>query len=254
MRTLRALKLFAFASMVLVAVLLADLAQAVGETLLVPQEDRMHALVNDTRAQAGRPALANNDALRWMARRQAQTMAMNGYIHHTPDLAAEANASALPWRSLGENVGKGPSTEDIFRAFLASPTHRDNVTHDGFNTLGVGATADAEAALYFTQSFAALEAPTPAPTAPAPSEPAPSEPAPSTPAPSTPAPATPPATEEPRPVAEDTAEGTTTTAEPRPDAAPAPATSAVRPPERPSFWRLVSAMLGRFMTKLTFWR
>lgn len=37
----------------------------------------------------------------------------------------------------GENVGVGPTTENIIQAFIASPTHLENIT-DPFTHIGVG--------------------------------------------------------------------------------------------------------------------
>lgn len=53
MRRLRALRLFVFVILGLGAVLFADLGQAIGETFAVPQENRMHGLVNQTRNDQG---------------------------------------------------------------------------------------------------------------------------------------------------------------------------------------------------------
>jgi len=257
---LRVLKLFAFVIVSFGAVTVADIGQAIGENFLVPQEDRMRDLVNQVRSGRGVRSLPDNDGLRWMARRQAQAMSAAGYIFHTPNLQGAADAQAMPWLSLGENVGKGPSVEAVHQAFLSSPGHLSNVVNPTFDAVGVGATADAsQQALYFTQSFAHLER-TAAPAAVRPSagagqetpappvgqgagttpEPAVAEPTdPRTPAPS-------PATPEPQ-----RSPGTVGPGGDGTDVVGAPA---VEPrPAQPTIWRILLDLAVRFVGKLAFW-
>lgn len=264
MKKLRALKLFAFVILGLGAVLFADLGQALGETFLVPQENRMHRLVNQARSSNGLNPLPNDDGLRWMARRQASAMSAKGYIYHNPSLAQEADQASLPWVTLGENVGKGPSTEAIHQAFLASPTHRANVMKPDFNALGIGGTADPDAVLYFAQVFAGLQ-----PTAPASQEPAPAPASQPPPPPSTepPAPATaPPATQQvtapPTPTSttevQDASPSTGPTTEPTSTSEVSSSTGNTDtgeedPTDRLGFLELIVGMLGKFFGKLTFW-
>jgi hypothetical protein len=261
---MRVVKLFAFVALGLGAVLGADLSQAIGENFLAAEENQMHSMVNQTRASNGRAPVASNDALRWIARRQTQAMASAGYIYHSSDLAQQADARALPWTTLGENVGKGPGVNEIQQAFLNSPTHRENILHRDFNALGVGGMADPQQVMYFTQTFAGLDqAAAPAAPQAAPQQAAPQQaaPPPVTARAPTAAPATAPPTAPP------------VTAAPTPDQIQAPATPEVlgdqtegadqksasapgddAPPERPGLLRLLVAMLGRFAEKITFWQ
>ena len=50
-----------------------------------------------------------------------QAMSAAGYIFHTSDLAAQANGAAIAWKTLGENVGVGPTTDAVSRSL---PTTR----------------------------------------------------------------------------------------------------------------------------------
>lgn len=250
MKNLRALKLFTFVMLGLGIVLFADLGQALGETFLVPQENRMHALVNQTRNGNGLRALPNDDGLRWMARRQASAMSAKGYIYHNPGLARDADDASLPWAALGENVGKGPSVEAIQKAFVVSPTHVANIVNPDFNALGVGGTTDPDAILYFAQAFAGLQA-----TPPPPEEPAPPPP--------TAPPATPRVTVAPATPASPTeVQGTSPTAEPttEPSSAidPSPSTPQTDtaegdPTERLGFLELIVGLLTKFFGKFSFW-
>lgn len=258
MNMIKALKLFTFVILGLGAVLLADLGQALGETFLVPQENQMHALVNQTRGARGRAPVENDDALRWMARRQSSAMTARGIIFHNSSLAQDADQASLPWVALGENVGKGPSVESIQAAFLASPTHLANIVKADYNALGVGGTADPQTLLYFTQVFAGLQQ---APPPPPPAPPAPEPPSPASPT----DPPAPPVTAPPSP-AETLEAGPTPTAEVQGNGAdPTPRTDGTTaggtwgdeadedPAQRPGFFELIFAMLGRFAGKLAFW-
>jgi hypothetical protein len=157
------MRVFAFALLGLALAAAAEMSQAVAEGFLVPQEEQMHGLVNQTRASGGMRPLPPNDALRAVARRQAQAMAVAGYIFHTKDLAGQATAASLPWLALGENVGVGPSVEAVQNAFLNSAHHLENIVDPRFNALGVGATPDSKGALFFAQDFGALRGPAAAP-------------------------------------------------------------------------------------------
>lgn len=257
---IKALKLFTFVILGLGAVLLADLGQALGETFLVPQENQMHALVNQTRGARGLGPVENDDALRWMARRQSSAMTARGVIFHNSSLAQDADQASLPWVALGENVGKGPSVESIQAAFLASPTHLANIVKADYNALGVGGTADPQTILYFTQVFAGLQqAAPPAPAPPAPPAPEPPAPAPPTdpPAPPVTAPPTPAEALEADPTPTTEVQGNGADPTPRTDGRTAAETSGDEsgedPTQRPGFFELIFAMLGRFAGKLAFW-
>lgn len=261
MKNLRALKLFTFVMLGLGIVLFADLGQALGETFLVPQENRMHALVNQTRNGNGLRALPNDDGLRWMARRQASAMSAKGYIYHNPSLARDADDASLPWVALGENVGKGPSVEAIQKAFVVSPTHVANIVNPDFNALGVGGTTDPDAILYFAQAFAGLQATPPPPEEPAPA-PATEPPPPPTAPPATPRVTVPPATpasptevQGASPTAEPTTEPSSTT-EPSPSAQPSTQqtdTAEGDPTERLGFLELIVGLLTKFFGKFSLW-
>lgn len=253
---LRVLRLFAFVAVGLAAVLFADLSQAIGENYLAPEENKMQSLVNQVRSSNGLAPLDNNTGLKWIARRQTQAMASAGYIYHSSDLGAQADQASLPWYTLGENVGQGPTTDAIHQAFLNSPTHRGNIVHRDFNALGIGAMADPNQILFFTQSFAGLEqAPAPAPQQPA-QQPAPPQPQ-QDPAPT---PAQAPATNAPQAPTQAPTEAPTSAPTVEPTTEPVETSSVdssadqgAEPPERPSLIELLVAMFARFVDKIAFW-
>ena len=140
--------------------------------------DRIHA----ERATAGVPAYSEQADLAAVARRHAERMAAEGRLYHNPNLANEVEG----WEAVGENVGRGPSVDEIHRAFMASPSHRAGILSTTFTQVGVGVAIAADGEIWVAQVFrkpAAAPAPAPAPapttttTAPPPPPPATSPPA-----------------------------------------------------------------------------
>ncbi|HEY8202882.1 MAG TPA: CAP domain-containing protein [Actinomycetota bacterium] len=170
---------------------------------------------NAERAAAGLPALSVNSQLVDVARRHSQEMAASQTIFHNPGLAGEVTGR---WLLLGENVGTGPSCDDVHEALMKSPLHRKNILEPKFNAVGMGTVVDG-GAIYLTQVFMQAGG-GPAPPAPraAPAPPPAPKPAP----PPAPKPAPPPAAPKPKPASS-----------PKPKPPPAPKPS-VAPPPPPS--------------------
>lgn len=148
-----------------VSVLITAPSPGIAQEVRASEEQQLLGMLNQARAGEGLPPLEANDALRGIARRQAQVMVSAGQISHTQDLHQQVNATGLPWSSLGENVGSGPTTESVHEALMASPPHRANILNPQFRLIGIGAASDASGMLYFSQDFVALRS-SPAPTAP----------------------------------------------------------------------------------------
>ena len=177
MRRLRSLRVVAMAGLMLAVLAGAEISQAVAEGFLIAEENHMTALVNEHRAAHGQPGLRQDPALQMVARRQAQRMTAAGYIHHNPNLGAEAGSVVPNWLRIGENVGIGPSVVRVQDAFLASPTHHANIDKP-YNLIGLGAVPGPNGSLYFTQNFAQTGggAPPPPPPRALPPRPAPPPP------------------------------------------------------------------------------
>jgi len=168
---------------------------------------RFVTLTNEARAAQGVGPLAASGALSGIARTWSAHMAGAGGISHNPSLASEVSG----WRSIGENVGMGPSVDSIQQAFINSPEHYRNIMDGAFSVAGVGVTygggtvfvtLDFEQPMGTVAAAAAPRAPVVVHPAPAPAvhaAPAPA-PRPATPAPS-PQPAPRPAVAPPAPVA-----------------------------------------------------
>ncbi len=115
-----------------------------------PESNRATALVNESRAANGLPALGVNIDLYLIAQGYSGTLANDGYLHHRTNLA---DGLGYPWVKLGENIGKGGSLEQIQNAFMASPAHRDNILDPSFDAIGVGVTRDANGVYWVVQEF-----------------------------------------------------------------------------------------------------
>jgi len=161
-------------------------------------------LVHRERAAAGVPAYAEKRDLADVARGHAQRMARERRLYHNPNLGSEVQG----WDALGENVGRGPSVDEIHRAFMASSSHRAEILSTTFTEVGVGVAVADDGEVWVSQVFRKPEATKPAP-APTTTAPPPSSPPPA-------APTTTPPTTAPPP-------STSTTVAPPPPPGPAPA-------------------------------
>ena len=186
-------------------------------------ESTLTANVNAARASAGLPALSVSSDLVAVARAHSAEMAAAGSLYHNPNVASEVTG----WSSVGENVGVSPSIASVFDAFMASPSHRDNILRSVYTQTGVGVVVDGSGRVWVTQVFrtplAAAPAPAPAPEPEVTEEPAPA-PATEEPAPATEEPAPAPATQAPAPAP--AAERATEPADEAQAPATAPATEA----------------------------
>jgi uncharacterized protein YkwD len=110
------------------------------------------AFVSDTnhaRANHDRRAYRVQDRLDEVAQRWANWMAAHHSLRHNPYLASQCGN----WRDLGENVGRGPSESGIQRAFMNSPSHRDNILSRTFTQFGVGTARSSDGKLYVDEVF-----------------------------------------------------------------------------------------------------
>ncbi len=148
-------------------------ALAVAGSLLVPLsagatadpgvEGDFVARTNALRASQGLPTLQVNDTLVAKARGWAESMAAAGAISHSN----LADGAPPEWTRLGENVGRGPSTDAIHNALVASPGHYENLIDPGFRYVGVGA-VNANGTIYVSEVFMeSASQPAPSTSAPA---------------------------------------------------------------------------------------
>ena len=126
-----------------------------------PHEAALLTLINNARSQQGLSELSIHPDLVANARGHADAMAGRATLFHNPNFGDAATG----WTALGENVGFGKKVDDIFAAFLASPSHRANILGD-YNYAGVGVTVDSRGKLWVTVVF--MQGPADATSAPQP--------------------------------------------------------------------------------------
>lgn len=107
------------------------------------------ALTNSARMSRGLPALTTSADLTAAASQQAGRMAGAGRLYHTPNLGG----AVCCWSALGENVGEGASTNEIFSAFMASAEHRANILNGSYTQVGVGLVVDASGRMWVSEIF-----------------------------------------------------------------------------------------------------
>lgn len=189
----------------------------------VEDEQVFITLINQTRANQGLPPLIVHGELAAEARAWAASMAANDRLAHTPNMA---KGISVRWTVLGENVGVHGIHEpaQLFEAFLASPSHYQNLVDPRFQYVGVGVVHDQNGKLWTTHRFMAVAAP-PETTTTSPPTTAPPVKPPTTAPPTTAPPATKPPTTAP-PAAKPPK---TSPVAPNPTSAPTTATTAGKP-------------------------
>jgi uncharacterized protein YkwD len=165
----------------------AALLLTAGAGLLAPKaradanldEVQFVAAINTVRAGKGLAPLATDGQLINVARSWSSRMAGDGVLSHNPSLASQIS----DWRTLGENVGTGPTVASIEAAFEASPHHYANIVDPAYNYVGVGV-VELNGTIWVTEDFKQSKSGVPATAAPAPAPPPSAKPAPK-PAPNT---------------------------------------------------------------------
>jgi hypothetical protein len=95
-------------------------------------------MLNYERVGRGMQPLKRDEVLIPIAREWSGAMAASNTLSHRPDLRAQVdNRVTRAWTRIGENVGRGGSVRSLHEAFMASPSHRDNVLGD-FNRVAIG--------------------------------------------------------------------------------------------------------------------
>lgn len=121
--------------------------------------DAFVASINALRASHGLAPLTVDPELTNVAQDWAQQMAENDGISHRLNL--RDGITAL-WKTLGENVGYGPTVTQLMDAFIASPGHYKNLVDPRFTRIGVGTVKTLDGMLYTAHEFEALQSDTPA--------------------------------------------------------------------------------------------
>lgn len=119
--------------------------------------------INGLRASRGLSQLAVHSQLLSVARNWTERMVQAGRISHNPNLSSEVSGD---WTKLGENVGVGPTVDDLMNAFMASPAHYRNLVDPEWNYVAVGVVRAADGQLYTTHNFMVMGGSPPPPPPP----------------------------------------------------------------------------------------
>lgn len=90
--------------------------------------------LNAARKAHGRTALVTHAQAQTKAQAWAEELARSGGLRHSN----LSDGISSCWRSLGENVGSGPSVTSVQQAYMNSPRHKDNILSQAWNAVGVG--------------------------------------------------------------------------------------------------------------------
>jgi uncharacterized protein YkwD len=97
-------------------------------------EGAFASMVNDVRSRNGAPQLNVTERLSSLARRHSERMAERGELYHSN---LRRVFRGFNYQMVGENVGYGGSLDQLLRAFMNSPAHRQNIVGTWRKT-GVG--------------------------------------------------------------------------------------------------------------------
>jgi len=92
------------------------------------------SMLNSERAANGLAPLRVSGDLVAVAQQWAAHMASTEVLAHNPGLTTQVHN----WRAVGENVGEGPTVEDLDSAFMHSAEHRANILDPSYKEFGVG--------------------------------------------------------------------------------------------------------------------
>jgi len=106
---------------------------------------------NEVRVANGLAPLAFDSRPHAVARNWSRRMAAEDRLYHNPRYGAELDAQGVPWRIIGENVGRGDAAR-IFELWMASATHRRNILEPAFTAFAVACVVDGSQ-VYVTQDF-----------------------------------------------------------------------------------------------------
>lgn len=118
------------------------------------------ARMNQERGEDGRAALGWRSDLADIAQSWAEHMASTQDLAHNPDLTRQVRN----WEVVGENVGVGPTLDDLDHAFMRSAEHRDNILDSAYTEVGIGSVAT-NGAIWIVIDFRDPLVPSPRPRA-----------------------------------------------------------------------------------------
>jgi uncharacterized protein YkwD len=100
--------------------------------------DDLLVLTNRARERFDRAPLDLARAISRYATRHSRQMAERGDLFHSSWERLERELAGTGWQVAGENVGMGPSIDDVQDAFMQSGPHRHNVLLRAFDHAAIG--------------------------------------------------------------------------------------------------------------------
>jgi uncharacterized protein YkwD len=123
-----------------------------------PQEKQLFEQLNQSRREANLPTLEWDERLAQAARQHTKLMIDNNQLGHVlkgePSVAERLAATGVRFNRSGENVGYNTDFEDLHRAWMASPGHRENILNPNYTVVGIGVAQNEDGLYYATQDFA----------------------------------------------------------------------------------------------------
>jgi uncharacterized protein YkwD len=126
---------------------------------LSKDEQRILDLTNEARAKEKLPPLKVNATLLKVARAHSANMARQGKMEHVLDgkkPSERIDKAGYDYRSCGENIGaaeKGATLDALFKGWMDSKVHRENILSPKFDEIGIGIATDDKGETYYTQDF-----------------------------------------------------------------------------------------------------
>lgn len=126
---------------------------------LHPYEETVIQLVNKERKKYHLKPLQIDTALSYTARVKSEDMRDNNYFNHnSPKYGSPkqmVNDFGISYHyGVGENIAFGQKTpEEVVKAWMNSPGHRENILNKKYTHIGVGYTTGGEYGTYWTQQF-----------------------------------------------------------------------------------------------------
>lgn len=134
------------ARLVVMVVVLLLLTGSIAHSIESP-EQQVLALIHEERAELGLSRLILDDDLSAVAESWSHQMLAEDNMYHNPDKQDQIT----DWTAIGENVGYGNDVVSIHHAFMRSTSHRENLLHPRWDSVGVGVAVGED--VWVTQVF-----------------------------------------------------------------------------------------------------
>jgi uncharacterized protein YkwD len=128
------------------------------EFKLSADEQKILELTNKAREKDKLGPLKPNPVLTEVARAHSANMAKQGKMEHDLDgktSAQRVKAAGYEYSWTGENIAMGEnwSIQGVFKGWMDSPPHRENILNANYKEIGIGIAKDKDGKDYFTQVF-----------------------------------------------------------------------------------------------------